>query len=978
MRNFTKIFVVLYKLHIFAAPTSNVKIMNKVSKKYFRLLGLLVAVVMTAHIESSAYSFMPLVTSYANQQSLCATQAWSAAQDSTGMLYFATSDGVLTYDGVRWKKVEAEGLINVRTVKNIGGRIYLGSYEQLGYLERDDYGETVFRSIKNLADDFVFHDDEFWDVIQFDKHIYFQSFRSLFEYDGNTIKTFYERDIAPLYLFSHNGHLYSQLIGKGLYEIKSMQFTEVASRADYKNSNIVAMLDCGDGSAMICTEEEGIFRLNPESRTIKPVITSIDNELKKHTINRACRMSDGSIVIGTISNGVYAITADGSLKWHYNLDNGLGNNSVLGLMEDSTGNVWVMMDHGISVIHSGLPYSLLMPHAGEPYIGMTYDMYRIADKLLICTNQGLYTYSYKDETIVNSGTSQTQIWHIESFDKQIMIGGGVESSQIMPDGHTMTKSMSSTDIKKGVIHNKEVLIETSYYDLRVYKQSDNATWVLSHCIKGFGSPIRQLEIDADGSLWCSHMAQGVIHLELTSDLDSVCKVDKIRSIADGRRLSTSFVMKIRGQIVISDGDSLYCYNHNLHKLTAMSDFHNDLPTIRDVYRSTAVDDNRFWLSTRKSYSLISYENGHYRRQLTIPLDLLSLQSNGVNNNVYVDEHGNCYFAVNNGVGCVPMTAVSKPTASMSIASVESVDANGNTEFKKINNDDKEPVEVPGNISFKIRYPSYNLTTPRFVYTLEGAQKQFQTTDQPRISYVGLEHGSYTFHATMIDDLGNPISHVKYDFVVPVPLHLTYWAKALYALLLGGAIAAFTKIYTRRQVNRQRREHEIERVSQNVKILEQERIISEQQKQLLQNELSAKSKELASMALEASYKHQVIENLKESIGGQRRMGILESKEIDSLIKTINSDIGDNEFWDIFHNNFDLIHENFFRNLRKQFPALTPIDMKFCALLRLNMSTKDIAKFTHLTIRGVETARYRLRRKLGLDSKVSIVQFLIDFK
>ena len=108
--------------------------MNKVSKKYFRLLGLLVAVVMTAHIESSAYSFMPLVTSYANQQSLCATQAWSAAQDSTGMLYFATSDGVLTYDGVRWKKVEAEGLINVRTVKNIGGRIYLGSYEQLGYL----------------------------------------------------------------------------------------------------------------------------------------------------------------------------------------------------------------------------------------------------------------------------------------------------------------------------------------------------------------------------------------------------------------------------------------------------------------------------------------------------------------------------------------------------------------------------------------------------------------------------------------------------------------------------------------------------------------------------------------------------------------------------------------------------------------------------------------------------------------------------
>ncbi len=48
------------------------------------------------------------------------------------------------------------------------------------------------------------------------------------------------------------------------------------------------------------------------------------------------------------------------------------------------------------------------------------------------------------------------------------------------------------------------------------------------------------------------------------------------------------------------------------------------------------------------------------------------------------------------------------------------------------------------------------------------------------------------------------------------------------------------------------------------------------------------------------------------------------------------------------------------------------------MRLNMSTKDIADFTRLTIRGVETARYRIRRKLGLEAKASIVQFLIDFK
>ena len=99
---------------------------------------------------------------------------------------------------------------------------------------------------------------------------------------------------------------------------------------------------------------------------------------------------------------------------------------------------------------------------------------------------------------------------------------------------------------------------------------------------------------------------------------------------------------------------------------------------------------------------------------------------------------------------------------------------------------------------------------------------------------------------------------------------------------------------------------------------------------------------------------------------------------ALLKHIDSDIGDSEFWNIYHKNFDLIHENFFRNLVERYPTLTPVDLRFCALLRLNLSTKDIAKFTNLTVRGIETARYRLRKKLGIKDKESLVQFLIDFK
>ncbi|MGN0219636.1 MAG: helix-turn-helix transcriptional regulator, partial [Muribaculaceae bacterium] len=139
--------------------------------------------------------------------------------------------------------------------------------------------------------------------------------------------------------------------------------------------------------------------------------------------------------------------------------------------------------------------------------------------------------------------------------------------------------------------------------------------------------------------------------------------------------------------------------------------------------------------------------------------------------------------------------------------------------------------------------------------------------------------------------------------------------------------------------------------------------------MLEIELTSKSKELASLALDMAQRQRVIDNLKDTISEQKRKGSITTNDIDSLLKHIDSDIGDSEFWNIYHNNFDLIHENFFRNLVASYPTLTPVDLRFCALLRLNLSTKDIAKFTSLTVRGVETARYRLRKKLGIKDKES---------
>lgn len=136
------------------------------------------------------------------------------------------------------------------------------------------------------------------------------------------------------------------------------------------------------------------------------------------------------------------------------------------------------------------------------------------------------------------------------------------------------------------------------------------------------------------------------------------------------------------------------------------------------------------------------------------------------------------------------------------------------------------------------------------------------------------------------------------------------------------------------MEKKRKEYEAEQVQQNIKMREQEHLITLQQQQLLEAELSAKSKDLASMALGVFAKNEVLEKLRTVVQESLVKGQYGRKNLESLLKLINENIETQEFWDVFQNNFDLIHEKFFRNLRERYPSLTATDLRFCALLRLN--------------------------------------------
>ena len=97
----------------------------------------------------------------------------------------------------------------------------------------------------------------------------------------------------------------------------------------------------------------------------------------------------------------------------------------------------------------------------------------------------------------------------------------------------------------------------------------------------------------------------------------------------------------------------------------------------------------------------------------------------------------------------------------------------------------------------------------------------------------------------------------------------------------------------------------------------------------------------------------------------------------LIKSINSKLKNNDDWEYFKKAFDNTDQPLFSKLKETHPSLTKNDLKLCAYLRLNLSSKEIAPLLNISVHSVEIKRYRLRKKMSIERSQGIVGYIMTF-
>ena len=161
-------------------------------------------------------------------------------------------------------------------------------------------------------------------------------------------------------------------------------------------------------------------------------------------------------------------------------------------------------------------------------------------------------------------------------------------------------------------------------------------------------------------------------------------------------------------------------------------------------------------------------------------------------------------------------------------------------------------------------------------------------------------------------------------------------------------------------------------------LDKQMIIASQNEKIAKSELEHKKRELAAISTNIVQENEQVSNILKDL--KYYSSLLKSEKdrnsFSPLIKSINRLLSEKRKEDLYSDQFNAAYPGYLEYLTRTYPDLTTADLKLCTFLRMNLNTKEIADIMGLSVRSIESRRYRLRKKLNLSKEEDLVSNLIS--
>ncbi|WP_431212844.1 triple tyrosine motif-containing protein [Puia sp. P3] len=225
-------------------------------------------------------------------------------------------------------------------------------------------------------------------------------------------------------------------------------------------------------------------------------------------------------------------------------------------------------------------------------------------------------------------------------------------------------------------------------------------------------------------------------------------------------------------------------------------------------------------------------------------------------------------------------------------------------------------------------------------------------------YTNLPAGNYVFQVRSKSNLGNESAVCSYSFSILPPWYQTGWAYGLYVLLFAALVYLLYR-WQRRIFRRQQRRHEEEQKRlqylHQLELEKSEKEIVKLKNENLESEIEHKNTELASAAMHLVQKGELLSNIRDELVRLKKAGNGNGEgsttdEFKKMLRILEEENKMDKDWEQFAVHFDKVHSDFLRILKSAYPSLSAHEMKLCAYLRMNLSSKEIAQLENISTRG----------------------------
>lgn len=952
-----------------------------------RVIGIILLSFSISAVAQIKYTGIPGIRNFPKSVYNAGTQNWAISQDSNGFIYFANNDGLLRFDGVEWNLTPVSSSSPLRSILvDSEGSIYAGLINDFGIITMEDDRDASFMSLKNLLPDEYREFDDVWRIHQIDDAIVFQCYKYIFIYHEERVEV-----ITPENLFRFSFMLGDRLIiqepGIGLFELRDGKLVNLSWWQRYNDLEISAVLETEGGDTLICTTYNGIFIL--DDGQIREWDTPVNSYALANRLYSATVLPGGYLALGTILNGLVICDKIGNIVHTLNSDNGIQNNTILTLFQDRSGNLWLGLDNGIDYLETNSPLSYI----GSAGIGTGYCCRVYKGNLYLGTNQGLYVTGFNNGSLGSDfelvENTAGQVWTLDEFDGQLLCGHN--QGTFIVEGKSARKICSEEGAWKYIApeNHPEKLVAGHYQGLVLLKKS-GGEWRFDKRLEGFKESSRYLFQDREGYLWIGHGGRGIFRIAL--DLNEGL-IEEVAQYSRNEGLPSdvgNILFQFDGYIFVAADSGIYQYNSG-SDLFEVSDRMNEL--FRDAGKIKTVSKDSegiIWFIGDSGTGFIRRNEDMAYTRITVPFKKINERYVNEFEFIYPFDRDNIFIGLEDGFAHysprIPkdynreykafITRVDLPYID-SILFFRSAEINSGYEFPFRKNSFRFHFAAP--------FPE-NGTPLEFSYFLEGLSDEWsQWSVDNYKDFTTLHEGSYVLKLKSRNIYGAESETASFQFEISPPWQRSVMAYIVYlALVIAVAFAVYIYVKRRVRLSAQRQEerhqHDIrereDRFQREALIAEKEIIKLRNDK--LMSEMAFRNRELANQTLGIINKNKFLSRINEDLGNIQDFVVNDSAraKIHSLKKRIAKEIDIKHQNKIFESYFDEANEEFFKRLKERHPDLTAYDLRLCAYIRMDISTKEIASMLNISYRGAEVSRYRLRKKMDLPREVNLSSYLVS--